>query len=219
MAGDLTLASAGNAISGIGNLDARTISLASSLPLSISGSLRANELWLDAPQGASVTGSVEAAAFARIAAGTTLTVGGGATAGTLDADTVVQGTLVFNRSDSVAFDGALGGAGQLVQRGAGKLLFDGELKYLRTALGSHRRLKLEFGTDPGPITLKTAQLVTDEGAAKHFLLESEQTSILDVLTELGSGHDLTDIKLEEPDIEEVIRTFYQNKPVLAGARP
>jgi len=126
MAGDLTLASAGNAISGIGNLDARTISLASSLPLSISGSLRANELWLDAPQGASVTGSVEAAAFARIAAGTTLTVGGGATAGTLDADTVVQGTLVFNRSDSVAFDGALGGAGQLVQRGAGKLLFDGD---------------------------------------------------------------------------------------------
>ena len=101
----------------------------------------------------------------------------------------------------------------------GKLLFDGELRQLRSALGSRRRLKLEFGTDPGPIALTTAQLVADEGAAKHFLLENDTTSILDVLTELGSGHDLIDIKLEEPDIEEVIRTFYQNKPALAGARP
>lgn len=108
---------------------------------------------------------------------------------------------------------------RLIMVDDGKLLFDGELKSLRTALGSRRRLKLEFGTDPGPIILTTAKLVTDEGLAKHFLLESEQTSILDVLTELGSGHDLTDIKLEEPDIEEVIRTFYQNKPALAGARP
>ncbi|HWV19948.1 MAG TPA: ATP-binding cassette domain-containing protein [Devosia sp.] len=108
---------------------------------------------------------------------------------------------------------------RLIMVDDGKLLFDGELKHLRQTLGSRRRLKLEFGTDPGPITLQTAALVTDEGLAKHFLLENEQTSILDVLTELGSGHDLTDIKLEEPNIEEVIRTFYQNKPALAGARP
>ncbi|KFL31940.1 ABC transporter ATP-binding protein [Devosia riboflavina] len=107
---------------------------------------------------------------------------------------------------------------RLIMVDDGKLLFDGELKHLRSALGSRRRLKLEFGTDPGPITLKTAHLVTDEGAAKHFLLDSEQTSILDVLTELGSGHDLKDVKLEEPDIEEVIRTFYKNK-VQAGVAP
>ena len=108
---------------------------------------------------------------------------------------------------------------RLIRVDEGKLLVDGELRQLRSALGSRRRLKLEFGTDPGPIALTTAQLVADEGAAKHFLLENDTTSILDVLTELGSGHDLTDIKLEEPDIEEVIRTFYQNKPALAGARP
>jgi ABC-2 type transport system ATP-binding protein len=107
---------------------------------------------------------------------------------------------------------------RLIMVDDGKLLFDGELKHLRSALGSRRRLKLEFGTDPGPIALNTAQLVADEGLAKHFLLESEQTSILDVLTELGSGHDLKDVKLEEPDIEEVIRTFYQNK-AQTGAAP
>jgi ABC-2 type transport system ATP-binding protein len=106
---------------------------------------------------------------------------------------------------------------RLIMVDDGKLLFDGELGHLRSALGSRRRLKLEFGTDPGPVALTTARLVSDEGLAKHFLLENEATSILDVLTELGSGHDLKDISLEEPDIEEVIRTFYRNKPALAGA--
>ena len=100
---------------------------------------------------------------------------------------------------------------RLIMVDDGKLLFDGELTRLRASLGSRRRLTLEFATDPGPIALTTARLVTDEGAAKHFLLEDEAVSLLDVLNEVGRGHDLKDVKLEEPDIEEVIRTFYQQK--------
>ena len=106
---------------------------------------------------------------------------------------------------------------RLIMVDDGKLLFDGELKHLRATLGSRRRLTLEFATDPGPIALASATLVADEGSAKHYLLDREDVSLLDVLGELGRGHGLQDIKLEEPDIEEVIRTFYQNKPRLAGA--
>jgi ABC-2 type transport system ATP-binding protein len=106
---------------------------------------------------------------------------------------------------------------RLIMVDDGKLLFDGELKKLRAALGSSRRLKLEFAADPGPITLATARLVADEGAAKHFLIEREDVSLLQILTELGEGHGLTDVKVEEPDIEEVIRTFYRNKPTLAAS--
>ncbi|MHA6297399.1 ABC transporter ATP-binding protein [Devosia sp. CAU 1758] len=107
---------------------------------------------------------------------------------------------------------------RLIMVDDGMLLFDGELRHLRATLGSRRRLTLEFATDPGPITLTTAMLAADEGAAKHYLLEDENVSLLDVLGELGRGHGLKDVKLEEPDIEEVIRTFYQNKPNLTGAR-
>ncbi|QYO75788.1 ABC transporter ATP-binding protein [Devosia salina] len=105
---------------------------------------------------------------------------------------------------------------RLIMVDDGKLLFDGELKRLRASLGSRRRLTLEFATDPGPITLTTATLAADDGAAKHFILEDEAVSLIDVLNEVGRGHGLQDVKLEEPDIEEVIRTFYQNKPNLAG---
>jgi len=106
---------------------------------------------------------------------------------------------------------------RLIMVDDGKLLFDGELPRLRAALGSRRRLRLEFGSDPGPIVLNSARLVADDGLARHFLLDSETTSILDVLTELGTGYDLKDVALREPAIEEVIRTFYQQKPDLGPA--
>ncbi|UXN73595.1 hypothetical protein N8D56_22890 [Devosia sp. A8/3-2] len=105
---------------------------------------------------------------------------------------------------------------RLIMVDEGKLLFDGEVTRLRAALGSRRRLTLTFGTDPGIITTAGAQLVSDEGAAKHFLLDSEDISILNVLTELGSGYDLSDVALEEPDIEEVIRTFTRTSPNWPG---
>jgi ABC-2 type transport system ATP-binding protein len=103
---------------------------------------------------------------------------------------------------------------RLIMVDDGKLLFDGELKRLRTALGARRRLKLDFATDPGPVSLASARLVSDEGASKHFLIENEETSLVDVLAELGGGHGLKDVSLEEPDIEEVIRTFYKQRPAL-----
>ncbi|WP_332686572.1 ABC transporter ATP-binding protein [Devosia sp.] len=98
-----------------------------------------------------------------------------------------------------------------------KLIFDGELKRLRAALGSARRLTLEFGTDPGPLPLASATLTSDEGLRKHYLLESEDVSLVRILAEVGNDRDLTDVALHEPDIEEVIRTFYQGRNAAALA--
>ncbi len=98
-----------------------------------------------------------------------------------------------------------------------RLIFDGELRNLRSALGSSRRLTMEFGSDPGPIALTTAQLTADEGLVKHYLIAREDVSLVDVLGELGNGHDLKDIGIEEPNIEEVIRTFYQRRNAVAPA--
>ena len=94
-----------------------------------------------------------------------------------------------------------------------RLIFDGELRNLRAALGTKRRLTLEFAADPGTLPLKTALLIADEGLRKHYLLEREEVSLVDVLSEIGNGRDLKDVALEEPSIEEVIRTFYQGRNV------
>ncbi|HEY9011922.1 MAG TPA: ATP-binding cassette domain-containing protein [Devosia sp.] len=100
---------------------------------------------------------------------------------------------------------------RLIMVDQAKLIFDGELGQLRSALGSARRLTLEFGSDPGQLTLASAALTADEGLRKHYLIEREDVSLVDVLGEIGNGRDLKDIALEEPNIEEVIRTFYQRR--------
>jgi ABC-2 type transport system ATP-binding protein len=100
---------------------------------------------------------------------------------------------------------------RLIMVDQSRLLFDGPLRNLRTSLGSKRRLTLEFATDPGPLDLRTARLVLDEGLRKRYVVEREELSILDVLTEIGADRDLKDVAMEEPSIEEVIRTFYQGR--------
>jgi len=89
-----------------------------------------------------------------------------------------------------------------------RLLFDGALLQLRSALGSKRRLKLEFTADPGRLNLEYAQLVSDQGALKHYVLEREDVSLIAVLHDLRERVDLKDIALEEPGIEELIRSVY-----------
>lgn len=107
---------------------------------------------------------------------------------------------------------------RLVMVDHSKLIFDGELRKLRAALGSARRLTLEFAADPGALPLTGATLSVDDGLRKHYLLEREDLSLIDVLKEIGDGRGLKDVALEEPNIEEVIRTFYQrrNAAVLAS---
>jgi ABC-2 type transport system ATP-binding protein len=89
-----------------------------------------------------------------------------------------------------------------------KLLFDGALTRLRSALGSQRRLRLEFSADPGPVSLPYARLVSDTGALKQYLLERDDVSLVQVLSDLRDRVDLKDLSLEEPGIEELIRGVY-----------
>ncbi|MFG1437576.1 autotransporter-associated beta strand repeat-containing protein, partial [Xanthobacter sediminis] len=56
-----------------------------------------------------------------IAAGA-LQVGDGGTSGSLAADVVNLGALVFNRSDTLAFNGAISGSGSVTQLGTGRLV-------------------------------------------------------------------------------------------------
>ena len=100
---------------------------------------------------------------------------------------------------------------RLIMIDRGRLLYDGDVRGLKNTVGVRRQLKLEFVEDPGPVTLGSAALVADEGRIKRYLLEGDDVSIVDVLAEIGDTSGLRDIAIDEPRIEEVIRTFYQRR--------
>lgn len=89
-----------------------------------------------------------------------------------------------------------------------RLLFDGALGGLRARLGAKRRLELTFHGDPGPVALPYARLISDGGVQKRYVLEREDVSLVAVLADLRAHAELKDVSLEEPGIEELLRSVY-----------
>ncbi|WP_426703201.1 autotransporter-associated beta strand repeat-containing protein [Rhodanobacter sp. Col0626] len=123
--GDIDLASAANSIDTLGNVTAANVSLIDSQALAVTGNVTANNITLNDSQGVLVTNAINATGTLAIASGTPLTVGNGGTIGSVSGNISDNSILFFNRSDTVGFTGALDGNGQLVQKGSGTLLFDG----------------------------------------------------------------------------------------------
>jgi ABC-2 type transport system ATP-binding protein len=105
---------------------------------------------------------------------------------------------------------------RLIMVDEGKLLYDGALTQLRASLGGSRHLRLEFGSDPGTVMLSGAELVKDEGLFKHFSIDREDVSLISLLSQIPDAAGLRDVLIQEPTIEEVIRSFYLSKPAVRG---
>lgn len=100
---------------------------------------------------------------------------------------------------------------RLIMVDNGRLLFDGPLAQLHTAFGARRKLTLEFSADPGAVSLNGAEALTGDALRREFLLPDDGRSLVDLIAELGNPPGLKDIHLHRPDIEEVIRTYYQSR--------
>ena len=86
-----------------------------------------------------------------IAAGT-LQIGDGGTTGAITGDVTNNGTLAFNRSDSMTFGGAISGTGSVQQNGAGRTILTGTNNYAGGTTISAGVLQIGNGGTTGAIT-------------------------------------------------------------------
>ncbi|OLP56072.1 ABC transporter ATP-binding protein [Rhizobium rhizosphaerae] len=100
---------------------------------------------------------------------------------------------------------------RLIMVDDGRLLFDGPLPALRTTFGARRRLTLDFSADPGELILDGARPLPSEGLRRDFEIADDERSLIDLIRALPAGAPLSDARLHEPGIEEVIRTHYQGR--------
>ncbi len=121
-----------------------------------------------------------------ISAGT-LQVGNGGTNGSIAGDVANNGTLVFNRSDSVTYAGVVSGTGSLAQAGAGTLILTGANAYSGGTTISAGSLQIGNGGTTGSITGN----VTNNGVLafkrSDSVTYSGVVSGAGALTQAGSG--------------------------------
>ncbi len=98
---------------------------------------------------------------------------------------------------------------RLIVINGGCVVYDGSLVALKARLGNQRTMVVEFEHDPGPVQLPGTKLVRDEGVRKQYLFDKGATSALHLLRSLPDKYAISDVSLEEPAIEEVIRTLYE----------
>ena len=95
----------------------------------------------------------------------------------------------------------------------GRLLYDGGVDDLRRRFGTHRTLVVDLDADDGagetfaaPVH---ATLIKQDGPRRWLRFERDAISASNLIAEIAASHQLLDVAIEEPKIEEIVRRIYE----------
>jgi ABC-2 type transport system ATP-binding protein len=89
----------------------------------------------------------------------------------------------------------------------GRLRYDGDLPTLVHSLRPHKRVALRFGAPPDRALLERVGTVVEYDASRA-VLQVSQSSLRDAVSELVANASVTDLTVEDPPLEEVMRELF-----------
>jgi ABC-2 type transport system ATP-binding protein len=92
----------------------------------------------------------------------------------------------------------------------GTIAYDGDLAALRSRVAADRTLIVDLA-EPGPAVDIAGATVTRVDGPRQWLSFPAQANAAGLVAELAARHDLADISIREPDIEDVIREIYAGR--------
>jgi ABC-2 type transport system ATP-binding protein len=92
----------------------------------------------------------------------------------------------------------------------GRLIYDGTVEALRTAYGTTRVLVVDLAEDE-PVELAGAVLARAEGRRRWLEFARDEVSAAELIARLLAEHEVADLTLEEPDIEDIVRRIYRGE--------
>jgi ABC-2 type transport system ATP-binding protein len=92
----------------------------------------------------------------------------------------------------------------------GRLVYDGTLAGLTRRVAMRRILVVDLEAEHAPLVVQDAEHVGSEldGMRQRLAFSPEQTTAARVLAEVTAQVDVRDLTLEEPAIEDIVRTLY-----------
>lgn len=95
-----------------------------------------------------------------------------------------------------------------------RLLFDGELATLRRMLSKERLLSVDYAEDYPDVRVPHAQITHREGTQVQYRFSPEEIHTAELVGTLLQKFRIVDIAIQEPDIEELIKTVYEDNLIL-----
>ena len=95
-----------------------------------------------------------------------------------------------------------------------RLRFDGELTTLRRLLSTERLLSVDYAEVYPDISIPNAHVVYQEGARVQYQFSPEEISAADLIGVILKKFRIVDVSIQEPDIEDLIKTVYEDNLTL-----
>jgi ABC-2 type transport system ATP-binding protein len=98
----------------------------------------------------------------------------------------------------------------------GRIVYVVSLAQIRNKYGKQRTLVVEFEEDVPDFSPPNAVMKKSEGRKKWFAFNRFETSPSTLIAAISSRYPILDLAVEEPEIEEIVRTIYQGKPEMVA---
>jgi ABC-2 type transport system ATP-binding protein len=95
----------------------------------------------------------------------------------------------------------------------GRIVYDGSLEQIRAEYGKQRTLVVDFEEQVQDFPAPNAVITKSEGRKKWFAFNRFETSPSTLIADISSRYPILDLAVEEPEIEEIVRTIYRGKSV------
>jgi ABC-2 type transport system ATP-binding protein len=100
----------------------------------------------------------------------------------------------------------------------GQIVYDGSLDHIRERYGTTRTLVVEFEGVVPDFEMPHATLTKTEGRRKWFAFNRSETSPSTLIAYITTRFPVSDLAVEEPEIEEIVRTVYRGEGIAGAGR-
>ena len=98
---------------------------------------------------------------------------------------------------------------RLIMIDHGSLLFDGALELFRRQFGAGHVMEVEYKEEGVPITDPRLRVIRQEGPRQWIAFQREEIPPAEAVAMVTQGCEILDLTIKEPDIEAIVRGFYE----------
>ncbi len=102
---------------------------------------------------------------------------------------------------------------------AGRVIYDGAIDGIKEQYGTHRTLVVSFSEDYPEIDILGAELEARTGAVARLRFDRKSMSADQLIRRVTERYCVNDVKIEEPELESIIRRIYVEGYTQPGAMP